>query len=155
VVEPLQEREREAALGLEGSPSVVEEEEEEGSVEVSGGPSAGTAEMLRIDGASDVAWVYNALGMADSGSPVDLGAAPSPGAAGLLRRCLQDAAMRDLFYKQIFTRMLPTRSETEARARLEDDGAEITGHTRRLLARCRSGSLGGEVEGFFEEDGDE
>ena len=67
-----------------------------------------------------VQWVFNHIDVEDIG-PED---APSAGAWSLLARLRKYPDLLKEFYRTIWAKMLPTRSEIEAREKFEDDGRE-------------------------------
>jgi len=67
-----------------------------------------------------VQWVFDHIDVEDI-QPED---APSPGAWSFLQRVRQHPELLKEFYRSIWAKMLPTRSEIEAREKFEDDGRE-------------------------------
>ena len=67
-----------------------------------------------------VQWVFDHIDVTDI-QPED---APSPGAWSFLQRVRQYPELLKEFYRSIWAKMLPTRSEIEAREKFEDDGRE-------------------------------
>lgn len=67
-----------------------------------------------------VQWVFDSIDIKDV-RPED---APSSGAWSFLQRVRTYPDLLKEFYRSIWAKMLPTRSEIEARERFEDDGRE-------------------------------
>lgn len=79
-----------------------------------------------------VQWVFDHIDIADV-RPED---APSSGAWSFLQRVRTYPDLLKEFYRSIWAKMLPTRSEIEAREKFEDDGREQL-HLIEQIQRAR------------------
>ena len=79
-----------------------------------------------------VQWVFDHIDVADV-KPAD---APSSGAWSFLQRVRTYPDLLKEFYRSIWAKMLPTRSEIEAREKFEDDGREQL-HLIEQIQRAR------------------
>lgn len=68
---------------------------------------------------------------------VNAAAIPNRSALSLLRWARSSASNRDDFFKNIWTKLLPNRSVSDADGRLQDDGRQVIG----LIDRVREASL--------------
>ena len=85
-----------------------------------------------------VQWVFDHIDITDV-KPED---APSSGAWSFLQRVRSYPDLLKEFYRTIWAKMLPTRSEIEARERFEDDGREQL-HLIEQIRRARDKANGG------------
>jgi len=85
-----------------------------------------------------VQWVFDHIDIADV-KPQD---APSSGAWSFLQRVRTYPDLLKEFYRTIWAKMLPTRSEIEAREKFEDDGREQL-HLIEQIQRARDKANGG------------
>ncbi|OQA04091.1 MAG: hypothetical protein BWY69_00109 [Planctomycetes bacterium ADurb.Bin401] len=85
-----------------------------------------------------VQWVFDHIDIADV-KPED---APSAGAWSFLQRVRTYPDLLKEFYRTIWAKMLPTRSEIEAREKFEDDGREQL-HLIEQIQRARDKANGG------------
>ena len=79
-----------------------------------------------------VEWVFDNL-LVDSLKPDD---APSPGAWALLQDLKQYPDLRKEFYRSIWSKLLPTKTELDAAEKFSDDGREQI----KLIERVRQAS---------------
>ena len=79
-----------------------------------------------------VQWVFNHIDVDD----VEPGHAPSAGAWSFLQRVRKHPDLLKEFYRSIWAKMLPTRSEIEAREKFEDDGRDQL-HLIEQIRRAR------------------
>lgn len=77
-------------------------------------------------------WVFD--NMEVSASEITCEGIPSAGAVGLLRWCREDVKNRGEFYKTIWSKTLPSKTEIDATSRFNDDGREVLGVLDRVEA---------------------
>lgn len=78
-------------------------------------------ETLDADIRSEVEWVRTHLAISD----VKAANSPGPGAWALYHWVLENPAHRQIFYTQIYTKLIPSRSQLDKEDRFTDDGSEI------------------------------
>lgn len=79
-----------------------------------------SSDIGKVDVPSDILWVYYNLGVKDV-HPED---APNPGAWALLQHVQHDSGRVGDFYKGLFAKIVPSRSQIENMERFKDDGRE-------------------------------
>lgn len=89
-------------------------------VKVESVPADVFADRPSVSARKVVQWVFNSIDLDDL-KPED---APSAGAWSLLMRLRRYPDLLKEFYRTIWSKMLPTRSEIERTERFEDDGRE-------------------------------
>ncbi len=97
--------------------------------------TAGEADLQR-----DFIWIYDNLGNKQTKSHD----APSTGAWNLLQECKTDAGLRRDFFRQVLTKLLPTRSELGIISRYGDDGREHLEFLERIRDLGEADADGGE-----------
>jgi hypothetical protein len=86
-----------------------------------------------------VNWVFENVDVIDC-EPAD---APSAGAWALLRRLRSDGRLLTEFYRSIWTKVLPSRSELDDMEAVDDDGREV----RQAISRLEHAVLPDGAEG--------
>lgn len=100
-----------------------------------------SADVGKVDVPSDILWVYYHLGVADV-KPED---APNPGAWALLQHVQHDSDRIGEFYKGLFAKIVPSRSQIESMEKFRDDGREQFELLDRLAGEDSGPSSGGGV----------
>lgn len=97
------------------------------------------ADKPHVNARKVVNWVFDHIDVAD----VEPSDAPSAGAWSLLQRVRKHPDLLKEFYRTIWAKMLPTRSEIEATEKFEDDGRQQL----HVIAQIRR-AVGGDSDGL-------
>ena len=89
-----------------------------------------TEGAVEADLQRDFIWIYDNLGNKQAKAHD----APSTGAWNLLQECREDSALRRDFFRQVLTKLLPSRSELGIISRYQDDGRAHLEFIERLSA---------------------
>ena len=87
-----------------------------------------------------VQWVFDHMDISDVG----VGSCPSSGAWSLLSACRSSNDLKREFYRQIWPKLLPTKSHLEMEARYRDDGRQLEIIDRVSAAAREADGLSGD-----------
>ena len=87
-----------------------------------------------------VQWVFDHMDISD----VSVGSCPSSGAWSLLSACRSSKDLKREFYRQIWPKLLPTKSHLEMEARYRDDGRQLEIIDRVSAAAREADGLSGD-----------
>ena len=122
--------------GSEG-PGKADSPDDPGMASGGGVSSSNFADKQPVSARQVVQWVFDNIDVDD----VEPGDAPSSGAWSFLQRVRKHPDLLKEFYRSIWAKMLPTRSEIEAREKFEDDGRQQL-HLIEQIRRARGAQDG-------------